>query len=536
MDYFIPFDKDLQKSELPAFFTNPFNYTPHILCINASEWLQEHLKTQHHTKGKMYGVLVVKNIKSELGFIVSYSGNEANRIDGVSFVPQVFDLTDPKGFFRKGEAKLNELNTKIKELENADERLALIKQLRDTEADNKKQLQLAKENIKEAKSARAKQRQALPENPENKALLSDLIKESQREKSLFNQLKKELKDKLSLIQYKLQILNAEIAQLKTKRKNNSAQLQERLFDNYIFINANGDKQSASTIFKETAQKTPPAGTGDCAAPKLLQFAFLNKLEPIAMAEFWWGESPKKEIRKHTFFYPACKSKCEPILGFMLQGLKLESIKTSETQNIEIIYDDDHISIINKPEGLLSVPGKECSESVYTQYKRQFLNSDGPLIVHRLDMATSGIMIIAKTKSAHEHLQKQFLAKTIRKRYVAILNGTIKKKEGYIDLPLRVDLDDRPRQLVCDEHGKPALTKWKVIDNQGTLTRVSFWPISGRTHQLRVHAAHQLGLNTPIVGDELYGVKSERLMLHAEEIEFIHPHSQQKMQFECSADF
>ena len=368
-------------------------------------------------------------------------------------------------------------------------------------------------------------------------ILKQLIKESQSEKSQFNKLKKEWKLKIESIQEKLSNSQNQIQELKQIRKTQSAQLQKRIFDSYVFLNAQGNEKSASAIFKETDAKFPPAGAGDCCAPKLLQYAFQNQMKPLAMAEFWWGNSPKKEIRKHAYFYPSCKSKCEPILGHMLKGLPIEKAeKRTEKLHIEVLHEDEHMAIIHKPSGLLSVPGKVKQESVYSQVKTRYPKSEGPLIVHRLDMATSGIMLIAKTKSAHENLQKQFLNKSIQKRYVAVLNGVLSEDSGSIELPLRVDLEDRPRQLVCFEYGKAALTKWEVVERTSSQTRVHFYPVSGRTHQLRVHAAHPLGLNTPIVGDELYGLKADRLLLHAEEIHFIHPLTKEKMSYQASAPF
>lgn len=260
-----------------------------------------------------------------------------------------------------------------------------------------------------------------------------------------------------------------------------------------------------------------------------------------MAEFWWGQSPKSEIRKHKQFYPACKSKCEPILAsHMLKGLNMEpnpfEENPAENKEIEIVYEDDVLAIINKPAEFLSVPGKIITDSVYQRMKERYPNSTGPLIVHRLDMSTSGLLLIAKNEETYIKLQSQFIKRTIKKRYVALLDGVVLENEGVINLPLRVDLEDRPRQLVCYEHGKQAQTKWKVIEIKNNQTRVYFYPITGRTHQLRVHASHELGLKTPIVGDDLYGKKANRLHLHAEKITFIHPNSKEELTFQKEADF
>ena len=538
MHCFITFNKSITDEELPESFTNPFNYTPHSLCINATHQLQAQLgDPKQYTKGKMYGVLIVKNSSGNLGFLAAYSGNEKAQSSQISFVPQVFEITNPKGFFREGEAELNKINEAIYNKENSPELKQLHEEFVDITVQINNTVKEAKLTILKAKNDRQIKRVKASNHPDKESIFQQLIKESQTEKSKFTKLKKECKKQIEDVQFKLDVYHQKVNELKQQRKIKSAQLQKRIFDNYFFLNAKGKAKSASIIFQETDAKVPPAGAGDCCAPKLLQYAFLNQLTPIAIAEFWWGPSPKKQIRKHGYFYPACKSKCEPILGHMLTGLNIDKPEQVDSkQSITVLYEDDIIVIIHKPAGLLSVPGKQVNESVYTQAKSLFPNSEGPLIIHRLDMATSGIMVIAKTKSAHENLQKQFLHKTIQKRYVAILEGTVAKDSGTIELPLRVDLEDRPRQMVCFEYGKPALTKWNVVERTHNQTRVHFFPITGRTHQLRVHSAHQNGLNTPIVGDELYGLKNDRLMLHAEEITFVHPSTRKEMNFKYLADF
>lgn len=259
-----------------------------------------------------------------------------------------------------------------------------------------------------------------------------------------------------------------------------------------------------------------------------------------MAEFWWGISPNSAVRKHQNYYPACQSRCKPILGHMLKGTTMDSNKLLENlsaeKHLEIIFEDDDLIIVNKPSEFLSVPGKTITDSVYTRIKKQYPNATGPLIVHRLDMSTSGILVLTKTKEANKKLQSQFINRTVKKRYIALLDGHLSKESGKIKLPLRVDLDDRPKQLVDFIHGKNAETKWTVISKEDNKTRVYFYPITGRTHQLRVHAAHKNGLNTPIFGDDLYGNKANRLHLHAEFISFLHPTTNEKMTFKVDANF
>ena len=260
-----------------------------------------------------------------------------------------------------------------------------------------------------------------------------------------------------------------------------------------------------------------------------------------MAEFWWGQSPKSEVRKHKHFYPSCKSKCEPILlGHMLEGIEMDNNpfleNPAEGKDISVIFEDDFLAVINKPAEFLSVPGKEIQDSVYQRVKLMYPDAAGPLIVHRLDMSTSGLMLIAKTEKVYVMLQHQFIKRTVKKCYEALLDGILNEKEGVIELPLRVDLDDRPRQLVCYEYGKPAKTKWETVADENGKTRVHFYPITGRTHQLRVHASHPLGLNTPIVGDDLYGEKANRLHLHAKSLTFIHPITKEVITLEVNAEF
>ena len=345
--------------------------------------------------------------------------------------------------------------------------------------------------------------------------------------------------KIALATQHFDALANPITLLREKRAALSAALQKQLHEQYRFLNAEGVTKDLLDIFKD-AMVPPPAGSGECAAPKLFQYAYEHDFKPIAMAEFWWGASPKSEVRKHKQFYPSCRSKCEPILGHMMQGLDVEDnpIQTVATYKaaLEIVYEDDYLLLVNKPPEFLSVPGKHIQESVLTRMKRYLPKAKGPLLVHRLDMSTSGLLLVAKNEKTHKNLQKQFIARTIKKRYVALLDGEILTKTGVIDLPLRVDLDNRPQQLVCYTHGKPAKTNYEVVDIVAGKTRIHFYPVSGRTHQLRVHAAHVDGLNMPILGDDLYGVKGERLHLHAAQLTFTHPVTLKVLDVICEAPF
>jgi tRNA pseudouridine32 synthase/23S rRNA pseudouridine746 synthase len=366
-----------------------------------------------------------------------------------------------------------------------------------------------------------------------------LEQESYNDQFFYKELQEYYVLKTHKIQAELTLFEHKINALKKERKEKSIILQQRLFSNYTFLNQQKDPKSLLEIFNFPTVK-PPAGSGECAAPKLLQYAFTNDLQPICLAEFWWGISPNSEIRKHKNFYPACQSRCKPILSHMLQEVKMDENllieNLSEKQQLSIIYEDDILIVVNKPAEFLSVPGKEIKDSVYTRIKEKYPTATGPLIVHRLDMSTSGILVLTKTKEANKILQIQFIKRTVKKRYVALLEGILSENSGKITLPIRLDLDDRPKQLVDFENGKKAETYWEIIQREKDKTRVYFYPITGRTHQLRVHAAHKNGLNAPIFGDDLYGKKATRLCLHAEFIEFVHPSTNEKMSFTIAPDF
>ena len=547
--YFIPFKESIESEVLPERFTYPFYYEPHPLCVKAAEELQMHIEEQtiwqhdFDTTGKMFGVLLVKNRKDEVGFLAAFSGKLAGVNHLPLFAPPVYDMLNEKGFYKKGEIALNELNAKIKKLQQNPKIKELQDQLEKEKIRAKQSIEDFRNTIIESRRKRKEQRTIGKNTLNEKALeklVNQLATESVNQKNELKRIQQHWEEQLNSVESKWKELNDEIEQLKKERKIASNTLQKRLFSEYHFLNISGEKKSLLDIFKETPQGVPPAAAGECAAPKLLQQAFQEGLTPIAMAEFWWGESPKSEIRKHKYFYPACQGKCQPILGHMLLGMKVDEnplLKNSaESKSIEILYEDEDLLVINKPNELLSVPGKEIEDSVFFRMKLEYPEATGPLIVHRLDMSTSGLMLIAKSKEAYVYLQRQFIKRSVKKRYVALLNGLLKEDKGIIDLPLRLDIDDRPRQLVCYDFGKNAVTEWEVLERKNGKTKVQFYPITGRTHQLRVHAAHPEGLNTAILGDDLYGEKSNRLHLHAEFIEFRHPRSKDILQFICKEDF
>ncbi len=373
-----------------------------------------------------------------------------------------------------------------------------------------------------------------------KAVLDDLAKQSVAEKNVLKYLKLEWDEKLASEEARLQVLLTQLDTLKEQRKTLSNALQHKLFAQYRFLNVRGEQSDLNAIFAPTTSPVPPAGSGECAAPKLLQYAFTHDLKPLAMAEFWWGVSPKSEVRQHKKFYPSCHSKCQPILGHMLQGLNMDpnplEENWAEDKALEIVYQDEAMVVVNKPSGLLSVPGKTISDSAYTRLQALFPDVEGPFVIHRLDMATSGLLVFALTRRANKSLQKQFISRGVQKRYVALLEGEVSQSQGEITLPMRGDPDDRPRQLVCFEHGKPAHTDWQLIEIRDGRSKLYLYPRTGRTHQLRVHCAHHLGLNMPMVGDGLYGEKANRLHLHAESLELDHPYRKERMRFQVDAEF
>lgn len=557
MSCFQNFIKDISNIPLPEKFTFPFYYDPHPLTLVAAKELQEYLENQtdfvHNfglgksqvgsPLGKMFGVLVVQNKQNQLGYLAAFSGKLADKSLPEKFVPPVYDIHAQNSFYKVGENEINAINKQIEDLEQD----PLLKEKQEIVAsktlfvnkilkEEKDKLKLTK---KDRKIRRGKAQNTLPPQ-EFTSFNKTLADESISGQLLFKRTAAALNEDLQEVQKELEFFTSKIAALKLERKTKSAILQQKIFENYQFLNQKSERKKLTEIFPKFREQKPPAGSGDCTAPKLLQYAFLNDLKPIAMGEFWWGKSPNTEIRKHKIFYPACGGRCKPILAHMLEGMKMEEnpfLKNpAKNKELPIIFEDDALVIINKPPEFLSVPGKELIDSVYTRMKSLFPKATGPLIVHRLDMSTSGILILTKTKEAHKFMQYQFINKTIKKRYVALLDGNIEQNEGKIDLPLRVDLDDRPRQLVCNEHGKKASTKWEVVERIEGKTRIHLYPITGRTHQLRVHASHPLGLNTPIIGDDLYGEKSNRLHLHAEYIEFLHPSTKEKMSFVVKADF
>ena len=634
MKHFHPLQTDIAR---PEQFNDPFDYEPHPLSILAVEEVQRYIMEHPEIKedadqGKMFGVLVVAplrgysrsvecGVRSEIGFLAAYSGLLAGRNDWEWFVPPVFDAQDPKGFFKVHEREITQMNHKVelleKELNDFYHQSDYLKMLRTTE----NLLSEHEKKMKTAKVLRDMKRLQRNISPEENA---ELIRESQFMKAEMRRIKKRCEELEKPWKEKEQSLTDRIEQLKKQRKEASDDLQRWLFSQYKMRNAQGETKDLIEIFNDYNGELPPAGAGDCCAPKLLQYAFENNLQPLCMAEFWWGASPKMEIRHHLNYYPACRGKCLPILGWMLGSVFSRSVEcgtfgaarakdagidlaesrqkstklmwsensteiqssipeNSHTQNIShstlhnpqstirILFEDSHLLVLNKPAGILSVPGKTGEESVESMMRDYLRDEVNPIIVHRLDMDTSGLMVIAKTKWTYTELQKQFLEHQVEKTYVALLEHMPEGKplKGTISLPLRPDIYDRPRQLVDWENGKEAVTEYCIMRSvecgvwsensteilssvpenshnqsishstlhtpQSTI-RIILRPHTGRTHQLRIHCAHQEGLGVPIVGDALYGHRADRLYLHAETLSFIHPKTGERLTFTAPAPF
>lgn len=553
---FISFNEDVSHIKLPEKLNFPFYYDVHPLCEIAAKQVQCFLETndelQHNFGlennsdllpiGKMFGVLIVEN-NGTLGFLAAYSGKLANSNSVAFFVPPVFDMLTDNGYFLRKEEELNAINREIESLQNTTDLKNIQRKQTDLELTAKQEIDSFKEKIKINKQTRKQERILKKEAlsiDEYQQFEAALIKQSLYDKHLLKELTGNFEAELNSIKKEISILTDQIEILKNLRKQKSNALQNWLFTNYTFLNAESEEKSLLDIFKTALHSQPPAGAGECCAPKLFQYAFKNNFKPIALAEFWWGQSPKSEVRKHQQFYPSCWGKCEPILSHMLKGLQVDENpflqNPAKDKELEIIYDDPYLVVVNKPAEFLSVPGINISDSVYERIKNRYPQATGPLIVHRLDMSTSGLMVLAKNKDTHEHLQKQFIKRKVKKSYIALLDGLIEPDSGKIELPLRVDLDDRPRQIVCYEYGKMGITDFKVLSKTKNSTRIQYFPITGRTHQLRVHSAHKSGLNAPIKGDDLYGTKSNRLHLHAHTLEFFHPITKEWIIFKVDPDF
>ena len=626
-----------------------------VAARRVAAYVEQHPElTAGEVCGKMYGVLVVEAPGGCLAFLAAHSGLLGGRNDWPFFVPPVFDAQQPDGHFKTKEREISGMNRRIAELMQRPQLFEARQRLDQVRQQTGRVIAQEREEVKARKARRDAMRREQPQMDD--ATKAMLIRESQHDKAQLRRLMKSCEASVAEHQEALDVLEREIVTLKRERREGSDALQRWLFDQYVMLNAKGMRRTLIDIFARFNGTLPPAGAGDCCAPKLLQFAYAHNLRPVSLAEFWLGAPPPTEVRRHLQFYPPCRSKCYPILQFMLQGLDAplsgaediyplreenggtlnnehhlsqhnllpmsggggilnnekigayimksgvrakdslevdasladkeslaakESLAVKESladngfldpqgsiykkcgSSLQIIYEDEQMAVVSKPSGMLSVPGKTCRLSVESIVREHYgIADDVPVIVHRLDMDTSGLLLIARTREAHKALQQQFLDHTISKRYIALLEGVPQQpngvsqesdgasqqsdgvsqeeqssqhvvwhtsRTGTITLPLRPDLDDRPRQLVDFVHGKPAVTHFRLLKVIDGHQLIALTPVTGRTHQLRMHCAHHLGLNCPILGDPLYGCAIEssaniaqRLYLHAEQITFRHP--------------
>lgn len=528
------FDTDITGMGLPRQFTFPFHYTPHPLCVVASRQVQQYVASrgdwaQELQQGKMLGVLVVKAPDAtQPQFLAAFSGNLAGSNDHAYFVPAVYDLLNPDGEFKRGEADITAINHNIAALSKAPNLIKLREQLARMGRQGQQEIDAYKRLMADSKQRRDELRAVASVSDE---LNEQLLNESRFQKAELKRMRQRIDSETTACRQELQLLEDEIAQLKVRRKTMSEALQERIFRLFVVNDARGNTSDLTDIFAASEGKLPPSGSGECCAPKLLHYAYTHHLQPLCMAEFWWGDSPAGEVRHHGHFYPACRSKCKPILEYMVQGLDVEPntlAQPHQAADIEVVYDDQWFTVVDKPSGMLSVPGKLLDDSALTRWQRMYPQATGPMVVHRLDQETSGLLIFAKDKDTHKALQEMFAQRQIEKCYMALLDGIIATDSGTIDLPLCPNIDDRPRQMVHYELGKPSTTYYEVVSRTGGTTLVKFYPKTGRTHQLRVHASHPSGLNTPIVGDMLYGTAGTRLMLHAYSITLTHPVTHQRL--------
>ncbi|WP_420718296.1 pseudouridine synthase [Pyxidicoccus sp. MSG2] len=564
-----PFEPQPATADVAGCFPSPFDEQgPRALARRAAEQLQAELRAgfvapgipaallDSREGGKMFGVLVVREPGGRIGYLRAFSGMLAGRWDVPGFVPPLFDRDVRARLEPDGEAVVKALHARTEthraspelvelraaleaqQTRHASERVAM--RARHEERRKQRHARRAELTAESAALQAPEPSTAAPDEAVRRAALHALDQESRGDKAEARRLDTAQEEERRTLAPRLAKLERRLRALERLRRIVSRALMKRLHDTYDVPNARGERRPLRTLF---TSGEPPSGAADCAAPKLLAQAFRLGLQPLALAEFWWGAPPLSGGRVSGAFYAACRDKCGPLLPYMLKGLSVAPPRAfapaaATSEGLSILFEDTWLVVVDKPHGLLSVPGREASltDSVLTRLRARYPHATGPLLVHRLDLDTSGLLVAALDSRTHETLQRQFLHRTVHKRYVAWLQGLVKGERGTIDFPIRVDLDDRPRQIHDPVHGKPAVTEWHVLERDGERTRVAFFPHTGRTHQLRVHAAHPLGLGAPIVGDRLYGHPGERLLLHAEALSFLHPGTGQPVTFERPAPF
>jgi tRNA pseudouridine32 synthase/23S rRNA pseudouridine746 synthase len=528
------FDPQPAASELPERFPSPFDADAvHPLARRAADELRRDMTfaLDGPGGGKMFGVLVVEHA-GRIGYLRGFSGMVDGRWTVDGFVPPVFDAGARDAFWPAGERELAELDRQLAEL---DARAMPVRAELDAmvASDDAERVELRarhRANRDRRHVARAEpgaDRHALDQQSRGDAAERDRLDARHAERR-------------APLDAALRSFDDQRTALEGRRTERSRVLLHQIHATYVLPSARGERRSLGELF---APAEPPGGAGDCVAPKLLGYAFRHGLRPIALAELWLGAPPATGGRHAGVYYPACRGKCGPILAHMLDGVPTTPapvfgggpIAADEPRTI---FEDDWLVVVDKPVGLLSVPGRggALRDSVLARLRERYPAATGPLVVHRLDLDTSGVLLVAKDADTHTALQRLFARREIDKRYIAWLDGAVARDGGVIELALRVDLDDRPRQIVDRVHGDPAVTEWRVIERAGARTRVALTPHTGRTHQLRVHAAHPDGIAVPIVGDRLYGRPGERLLLHAEALAFVHPRTGETIVVESPAPF
>lgn len=524
------FKTDISNISLPKRFTNPFSYQAHPLVLIAKdEFLQmldtmDSLFVQEAENGKMFGVLVCKNSDGKIGYLCAFSGQILGKNTYQNFVEPVFDYTSKESFFVKENNQIILINNQLEELINSNEFLKVKKLLEEKTIEKHNVLENLKCNYKQNKIIRAQKRQ-------DGFDCKILEKESQFEKAEIKRKEKQFNQEIEILQNKLDFYNNQIFLLKQKRELLSGKLQDKLFKQFVFHNFENQSKDLLEIFDDKNQKCP-SGAGECSAPRLLEFAIRNNYFPICMGEFWYGKTSRFIIHRSGEFYPSCKPKCEPILQFMLKGLDVDAplyLPKNQQFNYQIIFEDDDLIVVNKPFGMLSAPGKNGTISIFEKLLAD--KKSNLYLCHRLDMDTSGILLLAKNLESYQNIQNQFLQKKVAKTYKAILCGKIKNSQGKIDLPIIADYENRPMQKI-DKNGKPSITFYKLLryDSKKDESEVLFFPQTGRTHQLRLHSASPFGLDCPIKGDKLYGKNDQRLFLECIKMELLHPKTNKKLSF------
>jgi len=539
-------------------FPSPFDELgPHALARRAAEVMQAELRggfiapglpaamLEGAEGGKMFGVLVVREPGGRVGFLRAFSGMLAGRWEVDGFVPPLFDRVAREQVEPAGEATVKALLARFEAHQASAELLAIRSAHAAQEARHAEERAALRARHDANRKRRHAQRAALEASvtlteAERREALHALDQESRGDKAERRKAEAVQEEERRALLPKKTRLERHLRALERLRRIVCRELMKRIHGTYDVPNARGERRLLRALY---GPGEPPSGAADCAAPKLLAHAFRNGLRPLALAEFWWGAPPPAGGRIAGAFYGACQDKCGPLLPFMLEGLEVAPPRTFSPpavvdDDLPVVFEDPWVVVVDKPCGLLSVPGRDASvtDSVLARLRARYPRATGPLLVHRLDLDTSGLLVAALDPETYADLQRQFTGREVQKRYVAWLQGHVRGERGTIELPMRVDLDDRPRQIYDPVHGKSAVTEWHVLERSSGRTRVALFPLTGRTHQLRVHAAHPLGLGAPIVGDRLYGHEESRLHLHAESLSFKHPKTGRLLSFERPAPF